>query len=180
MLALPPCPGRRDRPVPGHFGSGINRFGDADYEHTPAFLSVGIDMVDLEGDDGVAESGPEFGAFTGTKDDPTVNHRVVDRQNGRKGVHRQADPSDRLLLQQGAALFFAQDLQAVVDGHTTSMAVVDSHEPEPKGTSCSRSHLEGYSLIGAAAAARSPALIRSESNGSSGRAPRYRRESVES
>ena len=65
-------------------------------EHTPAAAPIGIDVIDLEGDDSPVTAVGEHPVGFGPEDDSAAGEHVVDRDDRRQRVMGECDASNRL------------------------------------------------------------------------------------
>ena len=88
-----------------------------------------VDIVDFEGDDGVARGSVELGAGRGPEDYGLVQHREIDRENGGHRAHGHAHtayggPAEQLqalgLLKDCHSLVFREHVPSVVEGARNS------------------------------------------------------------
>ena len=106
------------RPHPAVWAFPVEMVGELigapDGQHAPTAVVERVELVDLEGDHGVAHGGVELGALAGAEDDPTPVQGEVDREHGRQGSDRDRHPPERDGAEQMQALVLAEDLQALV------------------------------------------------------------------
>jgi hypothetical protein len=87
----------------GDFGEsgGVDDFvGYADAQDAPASVGDGVDLVDVEADDGVAAGGGECASARGAEQHLFLVEEIADRLDGRQGSVGEHDPADVLLRQQ--------------------------------------------------------------------------------
>ncbi len=83
------------------------------HAHAPTAVREGLDVVDLERDDGVAKRGVELGAFAGAHEDAIAVDEVVHGEDHRERTDGDRDAADRRSRQQPPALVGIEQLKPV-------------------------------------------------------------------
>lgn len=92
--------------------------GSSDHQDAPPALGIGVEGVDLEGDDLSASGGVELRARTGAKDDGAVNDPEVHRQDLWDDTDGDPDSADGSVFKKLKAFCFGEDLDPTA--HKTS------------------------------------------------------------